>query len=87
MSCRVIGRGVENAVYQIVTEVARENGCTAISATYQRTDRNHIVAKHYDKLKFQIQHVEGETVHYVIELDNIYIPSHEIRVQSQEVYE
>ena len=40
MSCRVIGRTVENAILSVLTEKARERGCTAIKGIYIPTEKN-----------------------------------------------
>jgi FkbH-like protein len=40
VSCRVMGRGVENAMLHVLTEHAGRHGARRIEATYHRTNRN-----------------------------------------------
>jgi FkbH-like protein len=50
MSCRVIGRGVEFAVWPALAEAARRQGCTTLEACYRPTPKNAQVADFYDRL-------------------------------------
>ena len=52
MSCRVLGRQVEQATLNLLVEAARERGATALVGEYIPTDRNAMVADHYEKLGF-----------------------------------
>jgi FkbH-like protein len=52
MSCRVLGRCVEQMVLQHVVEQARKRGIHKLKGTYIRTDRNKLVEDHYAKLGF-----------------------------------
>jgi FkbH-like protein len=52
MSCRVLGRRVEQAVLQELLIHARSLGITRIIGTYRPTDRNRLVEDHYSKLGF-----------------------------------
>jgi FkbH-like protein len=52
MSCRVLGRRVEQAVLQELVNHARELGITRIVGTYRPTERNRLVEDHYAKLGF-----------------------------------
>ena len=52
MSCRVLGRKVENMVLREVLEHARAAGIKKVSGTYRPTDRNKLVRDHYAKLGF-----------------------------------
>ncbi len=56
MSCRVLGRRVENMVLAEVLEHARRNGMRKLIGTYRPTDRNKLVEQHYAKLGFT--HIE-----------------------------
>ncbi len=64
MSCRVLGRKVEQAVLAELVAVARERGITSIVGVYRPTPRNQLVEQHYAKLGFaqQPDGREGETV-------------------------
>lgn len=52
MSCRVLGRRVEEAVLQEIMAMARAEGATRLVGRYIPTDRNAMVAAHYGKLGF-----------------------------------
>ena len=52
MSCRVIGRKVEDAVLNIVVEQAKHMGGLNLIGDYRPTSRNEMVAEHYSKLGF-----------------------------------
>jgi FkbH-like protein len=52
MSCRVLGRRVEEAVLGVVIEAARAEGATALFGRYIPTAKNSLVANHFAKLNF-----------------------------------
>lgn len=52
MSCRVLGRAVEQAVLNRLAEEARTRGIPRLIGTYRPTERNGMVAEHYFKLGF-----------------------------------
>ena len=52
MSCRVIGRGVEQAALEAVMRAAQTRGCDAVLGRYLPTPRNSMVAQHYERLGF-----------------------------------
>ena len=64
MSCRVLGRRVENVVLQELIEHARSQGLQTIVGRYIPTDRNALVKDHYSKLGFSLASslAGGETV-------------------------
>ena len=55
MSCRVLGRQVEEAVLDVLVEVASAARYRALIGEYRPTDRNGMVAEHYPRLGF-VQH-------------------------------
>lgn len=55
MSCRVLGRQVEEAVLEVLAEAASSAGYRALVGEYRPTERNGMVAEHYPQLGF-IQH-------------------------------
>jgi len=60
MSCRVLGRKVENAVVQELLALAPHHGITRVIGTYKPTERNGLVRDHYEKLGFRcIDRQEG----------------------------
>ena len=52
MSCRVLGRQVEEATLNIVAGQAVEMGCTSIQGEYRASAKNGMVRQHYAKLGF-----------------------------------
>ena len=52
MSCRVLGRNVEEATLNILVERARKLGCETLLGSYQPTSKNGIVSDHYQRLGF-----------------------------------
>lgn len=52
MSCRVLGRRVEEVVLQEILVAAREAGIRTLTGRYIPTDRNKLVEQHYAKLGF-----------------------------------
>ena len=52
MSCRVLGRCVEQAVLSEILFRARASGITTVEGVYIPTDRNEMVREHYGKLGF-----------------------------------
>jgi FkbH-like protein len=64
MSCRVIARGVENAILQEIVIEARQRGVRSIIGKYCPTARNKLVEDHYSKLGFRLirSHEDGTTV-------------------------
>ncbi|MGV7217912.1 HAD-IIIC family phosphatase [Bradyrhizobium sp. UFLA05-112] len=52
MSCRVLGRGVEQAVLAEIVRRARAAGIETLEGHYVPTDRNEMVREHYGKLGF-----------------------------------
>lgn len=59
MSCRVLKRGMEEAMLDALVRRAREAGVTTIVGTYIPTARNGMVAKHYANLGFEPLSPEG----------------------------
>jgi FkbH-like protein len=53
MSCRVLGRRVEQMVLQEVLDRARDLGIGELIGRYIPTERNALVAQHYEKLGFE----------------------------------
>lgn len=55
MSCRVLGRQVEEATLQVLARRASEAGYRALVGEYRPTERNAMVAEHYPRLGFTQQ--------------------------------
>jgi FkbH-like protein len=63
MSCRVLGRRVEEAILEHLVAQVRMLGVTEIIGRYIPTARNDLVRDHYNRLGFaQIAAENGETV-------------------------
>jgi FkbH-like protein len=54
MSCRVLGRRVEQMVLREILQHARGRGVERVIGVYRPTDRNGMVREHYDKLGFRL---------------------------------
>ena len=60
MSCRVLGRRVEQMVLREILEHARRNGIRKLIGAYRPTDRNKLVEDHYSKLGFTVISTEPD---------------------------
>jgi FkbH-like protein len=60
MSCRVLGRRVEEAVLQELLDHARRRGVRKLRGVFRPTDRNKLVENHYAKLGFCQQPVQQD---------------------------
>ncbi len=54
MSCRVLGRGVEQMVLREILLHAKANGVRRVIGVYRPTERNDLVRDHYEKLGFKL---------------------------------
>ena len=63
MSCRVLGRRVEEAVLQELLVAARRYGIARLVGSYRPSGRNQLVEEHYRKLGFELldRHPDGST--------------------------
>lgn len=69
MSCRVMGRNIENAIVEDFENAARERGYDTLYAKYIPTAKNKPVADLYDKLGYEILKKDSDgSVEYKIEL-------------------
>jgi predicted enzyme involved in methoxymalonyl-ACP biosynthesis len=53
MSCRVLGRRVEEAVLAELVQAARAAGASELIGRFIPSEKNMMVAKHYEKLGFE----------------------------------
>ncbi len=75
MSCRVLGRGVEQAVLNEVAAAARAEGARALEASYIPTKKNGLVKDLFDKLGFAKAAEEADgTTHWALDLAS-YVPA------------
>jgi FkbH-like protein len=71
MSCRVLGRRVENAVLSELLREARGRGIRRIVGAYRATARNKMVEEHYAKLGFSVmEKQDDETVLWELDVAN-----------------
>jgi len=73
MSCRVIGRQVEDALVDRICRDASEAGCVSISAEYIPTPKNNLVADFWDKSGFNKLASDKNATQYELLLKE-YIP-------------
>jgi FkbH-like protein len=65
MSCRVIGRGVETAIWTQIAIDAAKHGCNQIQAEYIPSAKNAQVADFYERLVFQLAETSADGIkHY-----------------------
>lgn len=84
MSCRVLGRGVENMVLREIVEHARAQGIKQIVGVYRPTDRNKLVLDHYSKLGFtKLSGDESGITRWELEVDGADPKGAPMRVISQ----
>lgn len=79
MSCRVIGRGVEFAIWDYIFESARKRGCEKVYAEYIESPKNALVEDFYDKLGLNLVRTDlndkkQKIKYYELELES-YKPS------------
>jgi FkbH-like protein len=72
MSCRVLGRKVEQAVLQELAAQARQRGIERLRGRYLPTEKNQLVEDHYAKLGFTlVQRGEGGRTDWVLAVDAV----------------
>ena len=75
MSCRVLGRRVEEAVLAHVCAAAKAEGAKRLIGRYLQSAKNHMVANHYGKLGFTlVEETAEEGYHVGLELDHYLAP-------------
>lgn len=83
MSCRVLGRRVQEAVLQEVLRHAALNGIERLVGIYRPTERNKIVEEHYSQLGFEQLSVEPDgTTKWELEVRNTSVRIVPMRVRS-----
>lgn len=71
MSCRVLGRRIEEAMLAELVGIARERGVERLTASFIPTAKNGMVAQHYDSLGFSLlSEQEDGSKAYELELSN-----------------
>lgn len=81
MSCRVIGRTLEDELLHVLGEHAARRDCTHLRGTYVPSSKNGLVAGLYARLGFQRSAAEAEDVQtWTCALDDLPAPPGHIRV-------
>ena len=75
MSCRVLGRRVEEATLEDIVTHAKEAGASKLLGVYSPTDRNVLVKDHYKKLGFTKISGKGENETWELDITNYQSPS------------
>jgi predicted enzyme involved in methoxymalonyl-ACP biosynthesis len=70
MSCRVMNRGVEQALMAYLLEQARSLDCTSLVGEYLPTERNGMVKEFYPKLGFEVQRETATGVGFFLDLES-----------------
>jgi len=74
MSCRVLGRGVEEATLNVLASEANRLGARRLLGEYRPSSRNGMVAEHYPRLGFApVAESESGVARFVLPL-NDYVP-------------
>jgi FkbH-like protein len=68
MSCRVLGRRVENMTLLALLDQAKKEGVRKLIGTYIPTDRNKLVEDHYTKLGFRLVKTQNQASTYELDV-------------------
>ncbi len=79
MSCRVINRGVESAIFDHLLRWSRGHGIETLIGLYARTEKNVLVAGLYPRLGFVAVDGEGEEQHFIGR--GLLAPAHTITIE------
>jgi predicted enzyme involved in methoxymalonyl-ACP biosynthesis len=82
MSCRVLGRRVEEAVLAEVAERASDAGADRLLGRWIPSGRNSLVEDHFAKLGFAPQGTDGDDTLWVLDLGGYTPPDLPIRVSA-----
>jgi len=84
MSCRVLGRQVEAAAFEVLVNEVSRRGIRTLVGEYRPTARNGLVADHYSKLGFVPMEGDskpGEATFWRFDLERGAPPAHFIRIE------
>ncbi len=85
MSCRVLGRGVETATLGVLAAEARSLGVSTLRGRYVPTEKNKMVADHYEKLGFsRAVGDSGGTTSWTLDVSEYVMPALFIRLTKVE---
>jgi FkbH-like protein len=83
MSCRVLGRRVEEACLAHLVEAARQAGARALIGTYIPSPKNGLVEDHYRKLGFSPESAAEGASRWRLNLDGLNPPRLEMSVEDR----
>jgi FkbH-like protein len=83
MSCRVLGRRVEEAIISVLARTARDAGATQVRGCFRPTGRNDMVADLYSRLGFSPAGHDGDVSIWSLDPANPPEPPAPIRIQSE----
>jgi FkbH-like protein len=87
MSCRVLGRQVEQATLNVLAAKAREMCCSHIVGFYQPTASNAMVKNHYEKLGFTLlETAKDGSTRWKCSLNQVVPFSTEMKVREEDEY-
>lgn len=82
MSCRVLGRQVEEATLDVIISKARNIGVKTITGVYIPTKKNGMVSSHYTKLGFsEVPCADADQKMYVLDIESYKSPKLFMSVQ------
>lgn len=70
LSCRILGRGIEDVFLKFLLNYLYKNGIKRIGASYIQTSKNSQVAEFYEKNGFKLIESHSEHKKYIFEMDN-----------------
>jgi FkbH-like protein len=83
MSCRVLGRRVENAVLKTIAGYARSRGAIALTGSYIPSAKNQMVKDHYQKLSFTLtEESESGAARWRLDLSRYDEPELPMRIEA-----
>ena len=68
LSCRILGRGIENAVFKHALNSLIDRGVECVRAEYLPTAKNAQVENFYDRIGFELEREEDGAKHYRMKL-------------------
>ena len=80
MSCRVLGRRIEEATFQLIIESARELDCSKVIGNYVKTRKNALVDALFPRLGFDVIPSENDASKFVFKVDD-YVPVEDLPIE------
>lgn len=80
MSCRVLGRRLEEATFQLIIDSARQLDCSRVIGQYIKTKKNALVEGLFPRLGFDVISSEKDAVEFVYRVDD-YAPVEDLPIE------